>query len=90
MSVTLSPATRLNVHDTYELIVRGTGSDPIKDRAGIAIDGAGDGTVGSDYETKITAANLVIVGKHPRAKKTLAAILAKEKRSLIHRPFSRK
>ena len=34
MTVTLSPVTRLNVHYTYHLIVRGTGSDPIKDRAG--------------------------------------------------------
>ena len=86
-SVTLSPATRLNVHHTYRLIVRGTGTNPIRDRAGIAIDGAGDGTVGSDYQTKITAANLVIVGHHPRAKKGLAAILAKDERALFHRPF---
>ncbi len=46
--------------------------------------------MGSDYETKITAANLVIVGNHPRAKKTLAGILAKEERSLLHRLLSRK
>ena len=84
-SVTLSPASRLNVHYGYELIVRGTGSDPIKDGAGVAIDGAGNGTVGSDYETKITAANLVILGNHPRVRKNLAAILAKEKRELARK-----
>ena len=89
-SVKLSPANRLNVHYTYQLIVRGTGVNPIRDRAGIAIDGAGDGTVGSDYKTKITAANLVIVGNHPRAKKTLAGILSKEERALFHRPISRR
>ena len=82
MTVTLSPVSRLNVHDTYRLIVRGTGSDSIKDGAGIAIDGAGNGTIGSDYKTKITAANLVIVGKNARVRKDLAAILAKEKRGL--------
>ena len=71
------------MHDTYRLIVRGTGPDPIEDRAGNAIDGAGNGgETGSDYKTKITAANLVIVGKHPRVRKTLAAILAKEKHAL--------
>ena len=89
-SVTLAPATRLNVHDTYQLIVRGTGSNPIRDRAGVAIDGAGDGTVGSDYETKITAANLVILGNHPRARKSLAGILAKEERALLHRLIPKK
>jgi hypothetical protein len=88
MAVTLSPATRLNVHYTYDLIVRGTGPDPIKDGAGISIDGAGSGSVGSDYETKITAANLVIVGKHPRVRKELAAILAKEKRALAKNRLS--
>ena len=82
MTVTLSPVTRLNVHDTYHLTVRGTGSDPIEDRAGNAIDGTGDGDPGSDYKTDLTAANLVIVGNHPRARKGLAAILAKEKRAL--------
>ena len=81
-SVTLSPASQLNVHYTYNLIVRGTGSDSIKDGAGIAIDGADNGTFGSDYVTKITAANLVILGKHARVRKDLAAILADEKRSL--------
>jgi hypothetical protein len=88
MAVTLSPATRLNVHYTYDLIVRGTGPDPIKDGAGISIDGAGSGSVGSDYETTITAANLVIVGTHARARKELAAILAKEKRALTKNRLS--
>ena len=68
------------MHYAYHLIVRGTGTDPIEDQAGDAIDGANDGDAGSDYETKITAANLVILGNHPRVRKTLAAILAKEKR----------
>jgi hypothetical protein len=81
MSVTLSPAKRLNVHYAYELIVRGTGTDPIEDQVGDAIDGANDGDAGSDYQTRITAANLVILGNHPRVRKTLSAILAKEKRA---------
>ena len=81
MTVTLSPATRLNVHYAYHLIVRGAGTDPIEDQVGDAIDGANDGNVGTDYVTKITAANLVIQGSHPHVRKTLAAILAKEKRA---------
>ncbi len=84
-SVTLLPPHRLNVHYAYGLIVRGTGSDSIKDGAGVAIDGAGNGTAGSNYETKITAANLVILGKHAHVRKDLAAILAKEKRLLASR-----
>ena len=81
-SVTLSPVTRLNVHYAYNLIVRGTGTDPVEDQVGDAIDGANDGKTGTDYQTKITAANLVILGNHPRVQKTLAGILAKEKHAL--------
>jgi hypothetical protein len=87
-SVTLSPASRLNVHYAYHLIVHGTGSDAIKDEVGDAIDGANDGTAGTDYQTKITAADLVILGNHPRVKKSLAAILAKEKRALAKHRLS--
>jgi hypothetical protein len=86
--VTLSPARRLNVHYAYNLIVRGTGTNPIEDQVGEAIDGANDGKTGSDYQTKITAANLVILGNHPRVQKTLAAILAKEKHARARRRSS--
>ena len=87
--VTLAPATRLNVHDTYRLTVRGTGPNSIKSLAGIAIDGAGDGKAGSDYRTRIMASSLVIVGKHSRARKTLASIIAKERRSIAQNRLKR-
>jgi streptogramin lyase len=79
--VMLSPAARLNLHKTYDLIVRGTGSSPIRNSVGAALDGASGGKSGSDYATRVTAANLVIVGKHPGAAKALA-LAAKAKRVL--------
>ncbi len=77
------------MHYTYRLTVRGTGSDAVRGREGDAMDGAGDGKSGSDYNTTITAANLVIVGKHSWARKVLAGLLAKENRLLAKNQLTR-
>ena len=59
-TVTLSPASRLNVHWNYLLTVVGTPPNGVRDAFGTLLDGAGTGEPGSDYQATITWRNLVI------------------------------
>ncbi len=62
-TVTLSPASRLNVHWTYQLTVNGTAPNGITNTSGQYLNGTG--TSGTSYVTPITAGNLV--GTNPLA-----------------------
>jgi hypothetical protein len=59
-TVTLSPASRLNVHWNYALTVIGTTPHGVTDVFGDLLDGAGTGQPGSDFQATITRRNLVI------------------------------
>jgi hypothetical protein len=73
-TVTLTPAHRLNVHQSDELTVVGTGSSGISDTSGNRLDGAGTGHAGSDYQTVVTAANLVLGDAVPGGPARLAKL----------------
>jgi len=63
LTVTLSPATRLNVHRSYHLTVIGTAPTGVTDTSGNLLDGALTGHPGSNYTATVTALDLVIPGK---------------------------
>ena len=63
LTVTLSPATRLNVHRSYHLTVIGTAPTGVTDTSGKLLDGALTGHPGSNYTATVTALDLVIPGK---------------------------
>jgi hypothetical protein len=53
-TVTLVMAKPINLFRTYRIIVRGTGPTPVRDINGVALDGAGNGTPGTDFTTKFS------------------------------------
>jgi len=57
-TVTLVPSLRLNLHWRYRLTVRGTAPSGLTNPAGDFLDGAGNGTPGSNYVAPITWGNL--------------------------------
>jgi Bacterial Ig-like domain (group 3)/Beta-propeller repeat len=57
-TVTLHPSQRLNVHNRFELIVDGTSTHAVADRALQTLDGAKTGKAGSDYAGMIDWATL--------------------------------
>jgi hypothetical protein len=59
LTVTLHPRQRINVQNTYKLIVDGTGRRGLTDAKGALLDGAEDGKPGSDLRTPLTWRNLV-------------------------------
>jgi hypothetical protein len=90
-TVTLLPAHRLNVHQIDDLRVMGTGPDAVADSAGRPLDGAGTGRPGSDYQTVVTAADLVLGNTVPggparlvQLRKAVARMAASQSASLVH------
>ena len=63
LTVTISPATRLNVHQSYHLTVIGTPPAGVTDTSGNLLDGDLTGEPGSDYLATVSASDLVIGGK---------------------------
>jgi len=83
--VTLAPQRQLNLHQSYHLSALGTGSSGIADPAGHLLDGAKTGHSGSDYQTNVTAANMVFgsaipggPSRLPRLRKAVARMAAHE------------
>jgi hypothetical protein len=58
-TVTLRLKRKLSLHRVYELTVTGTGPAGLIGTSGLFLDGAGDGSPGSDYATSITGGDLV-------------------------------
>lgn len=53
-SVRLDVAQRINVYHPFRLVVVGQGLGGLNDAAGNPLDGAGDGTTGTDYSTDVS------------------------------------
>jgi hypothetical protein len=54
LTVTLVPAHRLDIHNTYRLTVDGAAQSGVRGATELLLDGKGDGNPGSDYEAPIT------------------------------------
>jgi hypothetical protein len=64
-SVAVFPDRLLNFHYPFTVMIMGTGASALKDSAGRALDGAGTGRPGTDYQAKVTWRNLVYPGNPP-------------------------
>jgi hypothetical protein len=67
----------LNLHRFYELTVIGTGPSGLAGASGLLLDGAGDGSPGSDYVTSITGRDLVktnAIGAELREDRAMARV----------------
>jgi hypothetical protein len=53
-TVTIRPKTRINIHHTYKLMVKGTGPGGVRDVGGRLLDGANSGVPGSNYVGSLT------------------------------------
>jgi streptogramin lyase len=58
-TVTLHLKRKLDLHRVYELTVNGTAPSGLAGTSGLFLDGADNGSPGSDYATSITGSNLV-------------------------------
>ncbi len=65
-TVTLSPRTRVDLHDTYQLTVIGTGAGGVTDTRGALLDGADTGQPGSNYTAPLTWRNVVLTPAEAR------------------------
>ena len=74
-TVTLLPASRLNVHWNYTLTVVGTAPHGVRNTFGDLLDGAGTGQPGSNFQAAINWRNLIIDSR-AAARATRAAALA--------------
>ncbi len=59
-TVTLRPNTRINLHHDYQLTVIGTGPGGVASASGMLLDGAGDGSPGSNYVATLNWKNVVL------------------------------
>jgi hypothetical protein len=66
-TVTLRTGPRLPLIGLYRLVVRGTGPSPVRNAAGLALDGQATGQPGSDYTVVVTLANLVSKSRASKA-----------------------
>jgi archaellum component FlaF (FlaF/FlaG flagellin family) len=79
-TVTLRPEKRINLHETYQLKVFGSGVGGLTDAHGTLLDGGNDGVPGSDYATSLTWRNVVFTPAearkyvHPHAAKPAGAL----------------
>ncbi len=80
MTVTLSPSQLLNIHDVYQLTVNGMPPNGLTSSTGVALDGAGNGTSGTNYVTTISGQNLA--GPAPELLRTDPKRFAAERRIL--------
>jgi type VI secretion system secreted protein VgrG len=58
LTVTLHPVERLNVHNRYQLVIRGTGKSGLVDTAGRLLDGLRNGRPGSNFSGLLTRQSL--------------------------------
>jgi hypothetical protein len=58
-TVTLRPATRINLHHTYHFTVIGTGQGGVRSVNNVMLDGAGNGDSGSNYVVPLDGNNVV-------------------------------
>ncbi len=63
LAVTISPASRLDLHRPYHLTVNGTPPDGLTDTSGNLLDGSLSGLPGSNYQATVTALDLVFPAK---------------------------
>ena len=68
LTVTISPAARLNIHRSYHLTVIGTAPTGVTDTSGNLLDGALTGEPGSNYVATVTATDLAIPGRSKLAR----------------------
>ncbi len=76
-TVTLHLERRLNLHRFYELTVIGTGPSGLAGASGLLLDGAGNGSPGSDYVTSVTGRDLVktnAIGAELREDRAMARV----------------
>jgi hypothetical protein len=83
-TVTLTPQRQLNLHQSYQLAVVGTSASGVTDTSGHLLDGAGSGRAGSDYQTNVTAANMVFGSAIPGGPKRLAQLRRAVARMAAH------
>jgi hypothetical protein len=81
--VTLQAGQRLPLAGLYRLVVRGTGPSPIRNSAGLALDGQATGQPGSDYSEVITLANLLPSVRAPDAAKAVQRFSLLRRRGLL-------
>ncbi len=60
LTVTISPAQRLNLHRLYRLTLFGTAPTGVTDTAGNLLDGALNGVPGSDYVANVSGSSLAV------------------------------
>ena len=65
LAVTLHPHRQLNAHNSFRLVVVGTGPLGLADTAGRLLDGARTGQPGSDAVTTVDFSNLVVPDPRP-------------------------
>jgi hypothetical protein len=58
-TVTLKPATRINLHHTYHFTVIGTGESGVSSVTKVLLDGANNGRAGSNYVAPLDGNNVV-------------------------------
>jgi uncharacterized repeat protein (TIGR01451 family) len=69
LTVTLFPTERLDIHNRYRLLVKGTAPHGLTGMTGVPLDGKRDGSTGSDYEALISWRTLELRERpqaHPR------------------------
>ena len=71
-SVTLLMSRQLDVHKTYQITIRGTGTGAISTPNGSLLDGNGDNTPGGDYVAPINAGTLTFPAPTFKSKPTVA------------------
>jgi hypothetical protein len=86
-TVTLRPGTRVDLHDTYQLTVIGTGVKGVTNTQGTLLDGADSGQPGSNYTAALTWKN--VVWTPAEAKKYLHTFESKPAGALSHQFLSR-
>src|SRR5262249_35635664 len=59
-TVTLHPSLRLNIFRAYSLLVNGATANGVRGADGALLDGAGNGTPGTDYRAIIDIRSLVL------------------------------
>ena len=68
-TVTVAPASRLNLHWNYQLTVVGTAPVGVADVNGNLLDGAGNGQAGTNFVTIVGRWNLALARNAPAAPK---------------------
>ena len=75
-TVTLRPASRLDLHRAYHLTVVGTSATGVASTSGNLLDGAGTGAAGSNYAATFLGFNVIEIGDPPAKPKAAPRHLA--------------